>query len=364
MWGRATLRKLQTRRILQAFSRGPIKMKMKYFLQANQLYLIDEIKGVQVVENVSQRINKVQVSVVIRYKKIKNEHGDTILLVRLLKTGSGLDNRLTELGGQLQSLIGGEMLSKSNDINHVEYEILMKKNKEKTVYDLNEVVNYDPQRQIEISDYYSWEYEKQPHLLLGGNSGSGKSYLLFSLIHKMMRETDKANIYICDGKLDELKLIASKNFNLPMVAQNVETIETYVEVVEDKMNERYDSEKREFDPIFLVIDEFAALQLSKSKKEWQAINDKVKSIILKGRACNIHVLIAMQRASSDSIDLSIRDNTSVKIGLGNLSAENFRMVFGESRNQNELVKRSIGEGYVLIDGQDVSLFEAPFIKLD
>lgn len=71
----------------------------------------------------------------------------------------------------------------------------------------------------------------------------------------------------------------------------------------------------------------------------------------------------MQRASADSIDLAIRDNTAIKIGLGNLSVENFRMIFGEGRGANDILQRERGQGYILIDGQSLSLFDSPFIKM-
>ncbi len=39
-------------------------------------------------------------------------------------------------------------------------------------------------------------------------------------------------------------------------------------------------------PIFLVVDEFAALRISMDKKEFNAINDSLKRIILMGRSAN------------------------------------------------------------------------------
>lgn len=358
------LKKIHNRFVLSAYSRSrSIRLRLKYFIQSNELYLIDEVKQLKNVEGVEQRLNKVQLSLEIKYEVKKNEFGDKILSIQLMKKGSRLDDKIHDLGSQLQSLFNGKLLEKNNELKYVEYVILYKESKEQEICDLSEEVYFDPQGEISLSKRSVWNYKSNPHLLLGGNSGTGKSYLLFSIIHKMLREAPKHSIYICDGKFDELEDVATNYFKLQMVASSVEDIKLYIEHVEELMESRYANKSKENEAVFLVIDEFAALSLVIDKKEWQELNKKIKNIILKGRAANIHVLIAMQRASSDSIDLAIRDNTAVKIGLGNLSTENFRMIFGESRGENDILKRSRGQGYILIDGQSLSMFDSPFIKM-
>ena len=242
--------------------------------------------------------------------------------------------------------------------------MLYKRSKNSDICDLNNLVVKDTKGTIKLSNRHNWNYISKPHLLLGGNSGSGKSYLLFSLVHKMLKETSKENIYICDGKFDELKEIADEKFKLKNNAKSVYAIIEFIKRVENEMDERYRDKFRSREAIFLVIDEFAALSLVLEKDEFKELNKRLKTIILKGRSANIHVLIAMQRASSNSIDLDIRDNTAIRIGLGNLSTENFKMIFGETRAENEILNRGIGEGYILIDGEQISLFESPEIIKD
>lgn len=357
------LKKLHNRAFLKAFRYSTIRYKLKYFLQANELYLTDEIKQLKKIEGINQRLNKVQLSVEIKYKTKKSEYDDTLLTLQLLKTGSMLDDRLHDLDSQLQSLFHAKLLQKNNEIGFVEYILLYKECKEQEICDLSASIDYDPQGKISLSKRFEWDYIRNPHLLLGGNSGTGKSYLLFSIIHKMLKEAPPYLIYICDGKFDELEQITTDYFKLPMVASSIEDIKLYIESVEELMEERYSNKTKDNEAVFLIIDEFAALSLVIEKKEWQTLNMKIKNIILKGRAANIHVLIAMQRASSDSIDLAIRDNTAIKIGLGNLSVENFRMIFGENRSANDILKRERGQGYILINGQSLSMFDSPFIKM-
>ncbi len=45
--------------------------------------------------------------------------------------------------------------------------------------------------------YHKWDYISSPHLLLGGESGSGKSRVLYGLIYKFSGD-NKDNLFICD----------------------------------------------------------------------------------------------------------------------------------------------------------------------
>lgn len=363
MWFKTKIRSLKNKYVLEIYKRSGIRNKLKFFIQTNQLYLVEDLKK-QVVnaEGAKQSASQIQVSVLVRWKMIKTEHGDTNLVVQLVRSGSVLDEKLLDYGTQLQSLFGAEMLSKKNLIQCVEYTFLYKKSEEKEVSDLNEKVVFGPRKEIVLNRYQKWEYVGKPHMLIAGNSGSGKSYMLFHLVHEMIREAPLSNIYICDGKFDELKMIASEKFKMPMVANSEEDIVNFIEMTNEFMEERYQKQTKENDAIFLVVDEFAALHGMLEKKEFDRMNKLLKNIILKGRAANIHVLVAMQRASGSNMDLDIRDNTAIRIGLGNLSTENFKMIFGETKNKNEIIKRERGQGYILVDGEDVTLFEAPFIK--
>lgn len=357
-----TLRRLQTRHVLRWLSRAPsIYLKLKYLIQANNLYEIDQFT--KNVVNMSNKKTKkrIQFAAVMKYVISENSFGDKILDIMILKSGSKMDDKFLTLGGQIQSLFNSELLSKTNEIGYVSYKLLYKRSKNSDICDLNNLVVKDTKGTIKLSNRHIWDYSSKPHLLLGGNSGSGKSYLLFSLVHKMLRETHKENIYICDGKFDELKEISDEKFQLKNNAKSVYEIIEFIKSVENEMDERYRDKFRSRAAVFLVIDEFAALNLVLEKDEFKELNKRLKTIILKGRAANIHVLIAMQRASSNSIDLDIRDNTAIRIGLGNLSTENFKMIFGETRVENEILNRAIGEGYILIDGEQISLFESPKI---
>ncbi len=78
--------------------------------------------------------------------------------------------------------------------------------------------------------------------------------------------------------------------------------------VENLMDRRFQGYRPKTNPIFPVVDEFAALRMA-DKKEFNEINDSLKRIILMGRSANVHLLtMALQRAETFlAIDGAIRD---------------------------------------------------------
>ncbi len=69
------------------------------------------------------------------------------------------------------------------------------------------------------------------------------------------------------------------------------------------------------------------------RKNLAEIND-TRRIHIDGRAANIHIIMALQRPEISVLDGAIRDNYPVRIGLGNLKDENFKMVSGITKMIN------------------------------
>ena len=132
--------------------------------------------------------------------------------------------------------------------------------------DITEEIEMDPKGFIQLSKYHKWDYISSPHLLLGGESGSGKSRVLYGLIYKFLGETTKDNLFICDGKGEELYNVSKYNLDLPNVGRTKEEIFDYIKDVENLMDRRFEGTDSKTNPIFLVVDEFAALRISMDKK--------------------------------------------------------------------------------------------------
>ncbi len=77
-----------------------------------------------------------------------------------------------------------------------------------------------------------------PHLLLGGESGSGKSRVLYGLIYKFLGD-NKDNLFICDGKGEKLYNVGKYILDLPNVGRSKEEIFDYIKDVENLMDRRF-----------------------------------------------------------------------------------------------------------------------------
>lgn len=225
-----------------------------------------------------------------------------------------------------------------------------------------EEVEVNPQRFIQLTKYHKWEYIDYPHLLLGGETGSGKSRVLYGLIYKFLRETPKENVYICDGKNDDLYKVSKYMLELPNVGNVNEEIADYIKDVENIMDRRYAGQEQRKHPILLVVDEFAGVRDSMDKKEFEVLNKALRRIMMMGRAANIHIIMALQRPETAVLDGAIRDNFAIRIGLGNLKPENFKMIFGVNKDESILTIKEKGLGYISINGT-LEQYESPWVYL-
>lgn len=361
MWQRTRLTKLKRGRVLGAYKESPLaRYRFKYFLQVNDLYKVEEQKLRVDDHNVVGGKSEIQLSLKVSWKKEKNEFGDVILIVRIHKDGSVLESRIENAIPKLQALFG-KIISQVNAEKYYEVRLFLKQSDYREEIDVMAEIEMDPQGFIQLDKYHKWQYRKYPNLLLAGNVGTGKSRVLYGMVYKLLAETEEENLYICDGKNDELYELCKDYLKLPNVESDSFRIGETVKKIEKIMEQRYESKERNASGIFLVIDEFAALRIALGKKEFTEINDSLRRIILMGRAANIHIIMSLQRPETSVLDGAIRDNYPVRIGLGNLKDENFKMVFGITKDDS-IIHKEIGQGYISINDV-LDSFESPWVYL-
>ena len=147
---------------------------------------------------------------------------------------------------------------------------------------------------------------------------------------------------------------------LPNVGNKNEEIADYIKDVENLMDRRYDGKDKKKYPILLVIDEFAGVRDSMDKKEFEPLNKAVRRIIMLGRAANVHLIMALQRPETSVLDGAIRDNFSIRVGMGNLPPENFKMIFGVNKDESILDVEGKGIGYISINNK-MEQYESPWV---
>lgn len=171
-----------------------------------------------------------------------------------------------------------------------------------------------------------------PHFLIGGGTGSGKSYLVNSILFSLLntKSPNELLLGIIDPKGSEF--LNFKDF--PHVIQYVDNaFENQLKLViwaENEMNrrntqvfapkgvknilqwnERYPSEA--LPRILIVIDEYADIVTDKDqRKEFEPV---VMRLAAKARSAGLHLMLITQKPSIETINSTLRSNLGCRIAL-------------------------------------------------
>ncbi len=178
------------------------------------------------------------------------------------------------------------------------------------------------------------DLKKQPHLLIAGATGSGKSICLNSIICDLIYNYDPNNVrfILIDPKMVELQLyngiphlltpVITETYMAPRalkwaVAEMERRYKLLSEVNSrdiDKYNERiagYEEKYETLPYIVIMIDELADLMMIAAKE----IEGSITRIAQKARAVGIHLILATQRPSVDIITGIIKANFPARIAF-------------------------------------------------
>ena len=198
---------------------------------------------------------------------------------------------------------------------------------------------------------------KMPHMLIGGQTGSGKSVFLRNIIQSL----DDCEVIIVDMKGLDFEDLGKE------VISEVEQALRLVEHLAYLMDKRYREKQVDAKRKVLIIDEYADLVMQTGKiteeyiagerKDGQPIlknrtrdtkkelETNLARLLQKGRAANINVIIATQRPSADIVAPIIKANCPVKACLRVATAKNSEIILDESGGE-----RLLGKGDMLYLG--------------
>lgn len=357
--------KLVGKRKLDLYKKSNVRFKLKYFIQMNLLYAVEDEKEIKD----SQRLKKIAISTKIKFKKYKIDE-NVYLLLRLMKASAEFDNRLEDSIDKLASLFG-EIKEVANYAKYYEIKIVIKEHKETLLIHKNMVVEkIAKQHKLKINKFITINLKTTPGILIAAASGSGKSFYIMYLLAQMLRETN--SIFVIDGKFREIKKAANQ-MGVKTTANNVDESIKYIEEVEKLIKHRNAQENNDDDEtVFLVIDEYLYfldnILDEYGAKKVKEIERKIINIVITGRSMNVVLVISLQRLgaakSKDEVGLHlrIRDNMVTKVGLGDLSPENFEMLFSQTKD-SKIITKGNREGYLKTQGIELQSFRVDDIEL-
>lgn len=164
-----------------------------------------------------------------------------------------------------------------------------------------------------------------PHLLVAGATGSGKSVFLHSLIANAIKRRDvKLNLV-------DTKLVEFSQYDIPFMSsviryfarsysESVMVLERLIDIMEAryKYMAQHNLQSIEdcpnlFDKHLVIIDEVADLILQDKGKRYKPFENLVASLAQKARAAGIYLILATQRPSVNVLTGLIKSNFPARL---------------------------------------------------
>ncbi|MGG4035036.1 FtsK/SpoIIIE domain-containing protein [Paenibacillus cisolokensis] len=192
-----------------------------------------------------------------------------------------------------------------------------------------------------------------PHLLIAGETGSGKSVALRSILTTLIRSTDNLQLYCADMKRSEFHVFRDV---ADQVVVEVPQLHTLLLKLRKELRRRGDlldkaglanvvdlpeAERPPF--IVLAIDEVALL---KKEKDLMEVIEEISAI---GRALGVFLILSMQRPDADVLDGKLKNNLTVRMAFRHADEINSRITIG-SGEAAEIKQSQKGRMVFKLDG--------------
>lgn len=168
----------------------------------------------------------------------------------------------------------------------------------------------------------------QPHLLIAGSTGSGKSTLIESIIYNALYQSPATvQFVLLDPKTVQLKRFSKLPHTIGYArspAECAKMLKSCAELMEKRfatMEAKNQTQSTESN-IYILIDEWVDIKLL-AGKEAEINTIRIAS---KGRAANIHLILSTQRPTRDIINGAIKANFSSKVALRTDSKQESRNI--------------------------------------
>lgn len=214
------------------------------------------------------------------------------------------------------------------------------------------------------------DLSKNPHMLIGGSTGSGKTIELKSILFQLK---GKVMLYLIDfkGGVDfynkiwhhqSVTFVTEKDKVIKALDEILDLMDKRRQLLEEvKASNIYEYNKRNLTqviPIVFACDEIAELLdkngLSKEEKEKTVkIESKIATIARLGRAFGVHLILATQRPDANILCGQIKNNIDIR--LCGRADQVLSMIVLDNINATKIRKDQSGR-FIMNDGTEVQGF--------
>lgn len=292
--------------------------------------------------------------------------------------GNKFQDKFKKIGSELETTFFMDFMEVQDDIKFKTY---------KLAYSafLNRIkvtdVGYSD-KGIQLMKNLYWNPIDDPHLLVCGGTGGGKTVLLRTLIRAMAKV---GVVDICDPKQADFVTMAEQKAFEGRISYEVNDIVEMIEravgimfaryaYMRQKREENGDKDLRKFyeyglEPYFLVCDEYNALCAMLDFQTRQRLDNAMGQFLLLGRQAGCFAVIAMQKPSREDLGSKLQANINFRISVGRLDEVGYDLAFGEVNRNKEFKyvkylggKRVYGRGYASVYGEVAREFYSPLLE--
>ena len=337
------------------------------FLLENNLYLSKKIK----------RENKI--SEKIELPQVYLKQSPYRIEISFILEGNKFQDRFLNLGSTLEVMFNGDFRNKTFDKRFIKYEIAINRIDSRISIDNVSVKG----SKLQLMKDVTWDFIEEPHLLIGGGTGGGKTIVLMTIIYALAKI---GFIDICDPKNSDLaglkkipvfhnRVYTSKEDIINCFKENVEFMEKRYKLMSSSHKFQAGKNFTHYDmkPKFILVDEWAALmaKIDRDYSQQGELMEYLSQLVLEGRQAGVFIIFAMQRPDGEFIKTALRDNFMKRLSVGHLESTGYDMMFGDTNKTKEFKKldeingvRIKGRGYIANNGDLAGEFFSPYVPLD
>ena len=300
------------------------------------------------------------------------------LEVAFKMAGNKFQDKFKKIGSDLETTFFMDFMEVQDDIKFKTY---------KMAYSafLNRIKVTDVEytdKGIQLMKNLYWNPVDDPHLLVCGGTGGGKTVLLRTLIRAMAKV---GVVDICDPKQADFVTMSEQEAFEGRISYEVEDIVSMIEravqimfaryaYMRQKREENGDKDLKKFyeyglEPYFLVCDEYNALCAMLDFRTRQRLDNAMGQFLLLGRQAGCFGIIAMQKPSREDLGSKLQANINFRVSVGRLDEVGYDLAFGEVNRNKEFKyvkylggKRVYGRGYASVYGEVAREFYSPLLE--
>lgn len=311
-----------------------------------------------------------------RYPKVYMRQRKFDLDVSFEMAGNKFQDKFTKMGSELEKTLFMDFMETLDDVKYKTYTMAYQAF-------LNRInipdVAFEQGKGLLLMKNFYWDFDSDPHLLVAGGTGGGKTVLLRTLILALAKI---GVVDICDPKQADFVTMADMKAFQGRVAFLVDEIVEQFEKALVIMMARYkfmnDERKRlnhkdlkkyydyGLEPYFLVCDEYNALISMLDYKQRERVDSAIGNFLLLGRQAGCFALIAMQKPAREDLGSKLQVNINMRLSVGRLDDGGYDTMFGEVNRNKEFRylkyvsgRRVYGRGYGAVNGEVAREFYSP-----